>query len=95
MFRYVVLYKFTEQGRRDMRDTVHRAREIAELNEDAGFRVLGTFWTQGQYDLVAIVESPTEDAMTTGLFSIAEHGNVVSETMRAFTPQEMQRAIGP
>ena len=30
-----------------------------------------------------------------GLFSIAESGNVSSETLRAFTDEEMQRIIGP
>jgi uncharacterized protein with GYD domain len=33
--------------------------------------------------------------MVSGLFNIAEAGNVVSETLRAFTPEELQRIIGP
>ena len=92
---YVVLYRFTDQGRRRIKDTVHRAAEIRDLNETAGFSVLAHYWTQGQYDLVTIVDSPSEDAMVAGLFNIAESGNVVSETLRAFTDDEIQRAIGP
>lgn len=95
IYRYVVLYRFTEQGRRHVKETVHHASTIREVNEVAGFRVLGTYYTQGQYDMVAIVEAPSEDAMLTGLFSIAGDGNVESETLRAFTPEEIQRAIGP
>ena len=62
---------------------------------EAGFRVLGHYWTQGQYDLVVTVEAPSEEAMLAGLFAVAEAGNVVSETLRAFTDEEMQRALGP
>lgn len=95
MFTYIVLYRFTEQGRRQIKDTVHRAQELRELNETAGFNVVGMWWTQGRYDFVAVLEAPSEDAMLTGLFNIAEAGNVVSETLRAFTPEELQRALGP
>ena len=42
---YVVLYRFTDQGRRELKRTVHRALEIREENEAAGFRMLGHYWT--------------------------------------------------
>lgn len=87
---YVVLYRFTEQGRQNIKDTVKRTEDVRRENEKRGFKVLGHYWTQGHYDLVAVVEAPTEDAMMTGLFNVAEHGNVVSETLRAFSDNEMQ-----
>jgi uncharacterized protein with GYD domain len=90
---YVVLYKFTEQGRKNIKGTVERAEAIQREQEERGFKVVAYYWTQGQYDLVTIVEAPSEEAMMGGLFSIAEAGNAVSETMRAFTPAEMQRII--
>ncbi|MYB42744.1 MAG: GYD domain-containing protein [Chloroflexi bacterium] len=95
MPRYVVLYRFTDSGRKQLKETVHRASEIRELNEAAGFDVLAHYWTQGHYDLVTVVDAPSEEAMMNGLFSIAEAGNVSSETLRAFTDEEMQRIIGP
>ena len=95
MPRYVVLYRFTDEGRKRMKETVHRADEIRELNEAAGFEVLGHYWTQGQYDLVTVVEAPSEEAMMNGTFNISRTGNVTSETLRAFTDEEMQRIIDP
>ncbi len=74
---------------------MHRADQIRELNEAAGFQVLGHYWTQGHYDLVTIVEAPCEEAMMNGVFYIAEAGNVSSETLRAYTDEEVQRIIGP
>jgi uncharacterized protein with GYD domain len=91
---YVVLYKFTEKGRSSLKSTVNRAEEINRENERRGFKVLGHYWTQGQYDLVSIVDAPNEEAMMGGLFSIAEAGNVTSETLRAFTDDEMKMILG-
>ena len=90
---YVVLYRFTDEGRKDIKGTVRRAAEVRKENEDRGFKVVGHFWTQGRYDLVTIVEAPSEDAMMGGLFNIAEAGNVHSETLRAFSDEDMERIL--
>jgi len=93
MPNYVVLYRFTEKGRKGVKDTVRRAAEVRKQNEARGFKVLGHYWTQGRYDLVAVVDAPSEEAMVAGLFGIAETGNVSSETLRAFSVDEMQRIL--
>ena len=93
MPRYVVLYRFTDQGLKGIKETVKRAREIRADNEKRGFKVVGTYWTQGRYDLVSIVDAPDEESMVAGLFNIAETGNVHSETLRAYDETEMERAL--
>ncbi len=90
---YVVLYEFTDQGRKHVKSTVQRTRETQAENEQRGFKVLGLYWTQGQYDLIAIVEAPSEQAMLNGLFNIAEAGNVRSQTLRAFSATEMEQML--
>ena len=90
---YVVLYRFTDQGLKNIKDTVRRAREVRAENEKRGFKVVGTYWTQGRYDLVSIVDAPSEEAMLAGLFNIAATGNVHSETLRAHTEAEMEKAL--
>jgi uncharacterized protein with GYD domain len=91
---YVVLYTFTDEGRKNAKETVTRARQARQENEQRGFQVRGLYWTQGQYDLVAIVDAPDEPAMISGLFNLASAGNVRSETLRAFTEEEMAAALG-
>jgi uncharacterized protein with GYD domain len=54
MPKYVVLYRFTENGAKDIRGTVTRARQTREQNEKRGFKVQALLWTQGPYDLVAV-----------------------------------------
>jgi len=93
MPRYVVLYRFTDQGLKNIKDTVKRAQEVRKQNEARGFKVVGTYWTQGRYDIVSIVESPDEESMNAGLFNIAQVGNVHSETLRAYDEAEMSRAL--
>ncbi|MDO8617216.1 MAG: GYD domain-containing protein [Dehalococcoidia bacterium] len=93
MPRYVVLYRFTDQGLKNIKDTVKRAQETRKLNEERGFKVIGTYWTQGRYDLVSIIEAPDEESMTAGLFNIAQAGNVHSETLRAHDEAEMLKAL--
>ena len=90
---YVVPYTFTDEGRKNAKETVTRAREARQQNEQRGFQVRGLYWTQGQYDLVAVVEAPDEPAMIAGLFNIAGAGNVRSEALRAFTADEMEAAL--
>lgn len=89
MATYVVLYKFTDQGLKNIKGTVKRADEVRKANEDRGFTVHGLYWTQGHYDMVAILEAPDESAMVAGLFNVAEAGNVHSETLRAYDGAEM------
>jgi uncharacterized protein with GYD domain len=86
---YIVLYKFTDQGIKNVKSTLERAREAQEDSEKRGFKIIGVYWTQGQYDMVTVLEAPDEKAMAAGLLNVAGAGNVHSETMRAFTMEEM------
>lgn len=90
---YIVLYRFTDEGRKNVKRSVERAEDIRKQNEARGFKVIGMYWTQGRYDLISLVVAPSEEAMVAGLFNIAEAGNVVSETLRAFTAEEMQKIV--
>src|SRR5215470_12743697 len=91
MPHYVVLYTFTDQGRKNIKSTVERAKEIQANTESRGFKIHQMLWTQGQYDLVVVMEAPDEQAMMLGLMNIASAGNARSQTMRAFTVTEMEQ----
>ena len=93
MATFVVLYRFADQGLKNIKGTVKRASEVRKANEDRGFKVQGLYWTQGHYDMVAVLDAPSEDAMIAGLFNVAEAGNVHSETLRAYTSDEMEKML--
>jgi uncharacterized protein with GYD domain len=93
MPRYVVLYNFTEQGVKGIHGSVTRARKTRQENERRGFKIQALLWTQGPYDLVAIVDAPSEELMMGGMVNIVSAGNVTSTTMRAFDDQEMENIL--
>lgn len=90
---YVLLYKFTAEGIKTVRDSVKRAGRIRQANAKAGFAVRDVFWTQGQYDMVAIVEAPSEETMMGAMLNVVSAGNVQATTMRAFDAVEMSRIL--
>ena len=92
---YVILYRFTEQGAKTIRSTVERARQTREENEKRGFKVQALLWTQGPYDLVAIVDAPSEESMMGSMVNVVSAGNVTSTTMRAFDEREMESILKP
>jgi uncharacterized protein with GYD domain len=93
MPRYVVLYRFTAEGAKNIRETVKRARQTREQTEKRGFKVQALLWTQGPYDLVSIVDAPSEEAMMGAMANVVAAGNVNSTTMRAFDDKEMETVL--
>ena len=51
-------------------------------------------WTFGQYDGVALVETPDDATLMSALLSIESGGNVRTETLKAFTYEETSKIIG-
>ena len=89
---YVALFRWTDDGVRAVKDTVNRARESVAAIEKAGGKVT-VYWTQGRYDLVAFLNAPNEEtAMSIGLSS-GKAGKLRSETLRAYTMEEMERIL--
>jgi uncharacterized protein with GYD domain len=93
MPRYVVLITWTEQGIRNYRDTVQRAKTFTTMIEQAGGRVRELLWTMGEYDIVAIMDAP-DDATANGVvLQLASIGNVRTRTMPAFDADQMSDIV--
>lgn len=93
MPKYVVLYKFTEHGATQMKSLPERSRAAAAALEQAGGKLLGWYLTEGQYDVVTVVETPDEETMAVGALAIAGGGNSRPETLRAFDLNEAEQLI--
>lgn len=90
---YVVLGNWTDQGIRNIKESPKREDALRALWEKHGGRVKDLYRTMGRYDFVAIVEAPDDVTMSSVLFSLGSTGNSRTETLRALTRQEADRAI--
>ena len=91
MAKFVVLAGFTDQGIRNVKETVSRAEAFKEMAKKSGVTVKDMYWTLGRYDVIAICEAPDDEAATALSLSVCSRGNVRSETLRAFSFDEMNR----
>jgi uncharacterized protein with GYD domain len=59
-----------------------------------GGRVRELLWTVGEYDLVTVVDFPDDETATAALLQVGSLGSIRSNTMRAFSVDEMTTIIG-
>ena len=90
---YIALLKWTEQGAKDAKNTIERGERARAMIEKAGGQVIGTWWTQGAYDVVLAAEFPDDETASAVAIATGMTGYVRSETMRAYGREEMQRIL--
>jgi len=93
MATYVTLFNFTEQGLRNIKDTVKRMEAAKQAGSEIGVKLKEFVWTQGQYDMIAISEAADETAAAASLLNILKGGNVRAQSLRAFTVAEMEKIL--
>lgn len=94
MATYCVLGSFTEQGVRNAKDSPKRAEAFREMAKKCGVTVKDLYWAQGQYDIVTILESPDDLAVTSLALSAGALGNVRTQTLRLFSSADMKGIVG-
>ena len=90
---YIVLYKLTDQGIKNIKDAPKRLEENIKNVEAAGSKLLGFYAVMGEYDYVSISESPSDEAAMTRLLDICSKGNVRTTTLKAFTQKEFVEMV--
>ena len=89
MATYVMLANFTDQGIRNIKDTVKRAEAFKEFAQSSKVTIKEMCWTLGRYDIVVIAEAADETALTALELTLAKSGNIRTQTMRGFSAKEM------
>jgi len=88
---YVVLSKFTEQGRRDIQHTSDRLDRLAPVAEKLGVKVLANAITMGQYDVVTVMDAADDTTIAKVIGTVLSRGYVTTQTMRGFTIEEFRK----
>ncbi len=81
---YISLVKWTEQGIRDLKESLARADSTADLAESVGGKLVQLYWTVGPYDIVAIFEAPDDETAAAMQLTVGSRGAVRTTTLRAF-----------
>jgi uncharacterized protein with GYD domain len=84
---------FTDQGVRTVKDTPKRADKFMELAKQSGAAVKSLYWTRGKYDVVAIIDAPDVMNVTALGSSLGMAGNVRTQTLPAFSADEMAKVL--
>ena len=93
MATFVALGNFTDQGIRNVKDTVKRADAVREAAQKAGIKMKDIMWTLGSVDMVVVFEAPDDASMTAFALAIGSAGNVRTQTLRAFDRAEMSAVL--
>jgi uncharacterized protein with GYD domain len=93
MQTYVVLMNWTEQGVKNVKEAPERIEMAAKAIEAGGGRLVGWYALLGQYDAVAIVEVPGDEAAVAQLLALNMLGNVRTITLRALTKEEFTQIV--
>lgn len=93
MATFISLIKYTDQGIRTVKESPDRYAAFKKTAEQIGVEVKDVYWTVGHYDVVLVLEGP-DDAVTTALLGLGSLGNVRTETLRAYSVDNMRTLIG-
>jgi len=66
-----------------------RLEDFTKLAESMGGRVRESLYTVGEYDIVVVTEFPDDETATAALLRVGSLGNIRTNTMRAFSADEM------
>ena len=71
MATFVVLASFTDQGIRNVKETITRAEAFKEMAKSSGVTVKDMYWTLGRHDIVVVCDAPDDETSTALMLSVA------------------------
>ena len=93
MATYIVLLNFTDKGIRNIKQSPERRKAAHAEAEKLGIKVKDSYSTMGAYDVVLIVDAPDDETISAWALSRGSQGNTRSQTMRAYSADEMDRIL--
>ena len=87
-----MLMRFTDQGIRNVKDTIGREEVEKSEAEKLGCKFT-VYWTLGKYDGIGILEAPNDDAAMEFGLRVGRLGNTRTTTLKAFTEEEIAKVV--
>ena len=90
---YILLLNYTDEGMRNIRYLPQHVNAFRQAVESAGGHVPHMFLTMGQYDLVAIIEAPSDQVCVSISLGLSSLGNLRSITLKAFGEDDLPDVV--
>ncbi len=90
---YINLNSWTDQGIRNIKEAPQRIDAFKKAVEAVGGKVVGFYVTMGKYDIITIVEAPSDEAIANIALGTGSKGSIRTETMKAFTEDQFRNMI--
>ena len=88
MSHYILLINWTDQGIGKINESSDRYNSFKTSVEKAGGKLIGGYYTFGEYDVVIVMEAPNDEAVMSLMLKVGSAGNVRTKTLKAFTAEE-------
>ncbi len=85
---YILLGKWTEAGVKTINEVPQRLDRFRDIVKSVGGEVKAYYFVFGKYDIVSIVEAPSDEAVGKVVLTNAKFGAVSVETWKAFSEAE-------
>ena len=89
----IALMKLTDQGIKDIKAAPQRIEQGIKAFEAMGGKMLAFYSVMGEYDYVAIAESPNDEVAMTFLLALGSQGSIRTTTLRAFTKEQFTKVV--
>lgn len=93
MQTYISLMKATDQGIKKMKDFSKELKEGMKPVEALGGKLISFYTTMGEYDYIAVVEYPNDEAAMLAAIAVGSIGNVRTTTLKAFHMKEFEKLV--
>lgn len=93
MATFLVLATYTQQGMATIKDSPQHLDAARLSDHPLGVEVKAVFLTMGRYDMVGILKAPDDQAVAKAMLILGAHGNMRTETLRAFDEREYRTIL--
>lgn len=88
MPEYIMLFRLTQKGAENIKESPQRLKAAKKIFEEGGAKVKAIYAVLGKYDFVHIVEAADDETIARLSLQISSLGNVHTETWRAFSEDQ-------
>ena len=90
--KYIVLGKWTDQGRKSIDEAPKRVEIIQDLVEEQKGN-MSVYFTMGEYDFIGLIDMPNEESMVKILMKVNSMQASVTKTLKAWPTSEFAKLV--